>query len=105
MQFSQNRMERFRKHQSEREEQMNQLETAVEYQSVINTFRLCSPKEETREIGYIPLRLGVKTIGVKKGFYQEVLQNGCRVKVSAVDAFRYLWRTRNQVTFDVFSQN
>ena len=84
---------------------MNQLETSVEYQSIVNTFRLCSPKEETREIGYAPLRLGVKTIGVKKGFYQEVLQNSCRVNVSAVDAFRYLWRSRNNVCFDVFSQN
>ena len=84
---------------------MNQLEATVEYQSIINTFRLCSPKQETREIGYIPLRLGVKTIGVKKGFYQEVLKNSCRVNVSAVDAFRYLWRSRNHVCFDVFSQN
>jgi len=98
-------MERFRKHQSVREEQMNQLETTVEYQSIINTFRLCSSNVETREIGYIPLRLGVKTIGVKKGFYREVLQNSCRVKVSAVDAFRYLWRNKNHVWFDVFSQN
>ncbi len=84
---------------------MHQLDAAVEYQSVTNTFRLCFPKNDTREIGYVPLRLGVKTIGVKTGFYQEVLKNSCRVKISAVDAFRYLWRTRNQVTFDVFSQN
>jgi len=98
-------MENFRKHQSVREEEMNQLETTVEYQSIINTFRLCFPIEDTREIGYAPLRLGVKTMGVKKGFYQEVLQNSCRVKVSAADAFRYLWRNKNHVCFDVFSQN
>jgi len=79
--------------------------TTVEFQSVVHTFRLCYPEHEMREIGYCPLRLGVKTIGVKRGFYQEVLQNGCRVKVSAVDLFRYLWRTRNQISFDVFSQN
>lgn len=84
---------------------MHQETAAVEYQSVINTFRLCYPKQDQREIGYGPLRLGVKTIGVKTGFYREVLENGCRVKVSAVDLFRYLWRTRNQITFDVFSQN
>lgn len=84
---------------------MHQLETSVEFQSITNTFRLYSPKDDTREIGYIPLRLGVKTMGVKKGFYQEVLDNGVRVKMSAVDLFRYLWLTRNQVTFDVFSQN
>ncbi|HEX2897453.1 MAG TPA: hypothetical protein VHP63_05315 [candidate division Zixibacteria bacterium] len=84
---------------------MHQETATVEYQSVINTFRLCYPRQDQREIGYGPLRLGVKTIGVKTGFYREVLENGCRVKVSAVDLFRYLWRTRNQITFDVFSQN
>ncbi len=84
---------------------MHQSETSVEYQSVTNTFRLYSSRDDTREIGYIPLRLGVKTIGVKAGFYQEVLENGVRVKMSAVDLFRYLWLTRSQVTFDVFSQN
>ncbi len=84
---------------------MHQLEKSVEFQSITNTFRLYSPKDDTREIGYVPLRLGVKTMGVKKGFYQEVLENGVRVKMSAVDLFRYLWLTRNQVTFDVFSQN
>ena len=84
---------------------MLQSETAVEYQSIINTFRLYSPKNETREIGYIPLRLGVKTIGVRTGFYQEVLENSVRVKMTAVDLFRYLWLTKDQVTFDVFSQN
>jgi hypothetical protein len=98
-------MEKFRKHQSAREEKMYEPTTTAEFQSVVNTFRLCSPKQEMREIGYCPLRLGVKTVGVKEGFYQEVLQNSCRVKVSAVDAFRYLWRTRNQVSFDIFSQN
>ncbi len=84
---------------------MHEQTAAVEYQSVVNTFRLCYPKQDLREVGYGPLRLSVKTIGVKTGFYREVLENGCRVKVSAVDLFRYLWRTRNQITFDVFSQN
>lgn len=84
---------------------MYETPVAVPYQSVVNTFRLCYPKQETREIGYCPARLGVKTIGVKSGFYREVLQNSCRVRVSAVDMFRYLWRIRNQVCFDIFSQN
>jgi len=84
---------------------MHQQETTVAFDSIVNTFRLCYPKGELREIGHCPLRLGVKTIGVKKGFYQEVLQNSCRIKVSPVDALRFLWRNRNQVQFDVFSQN
>ena len=84
---------------------MHEQTATVEYQSVVNTFRLCYPQQDQREIGYGPLRLGVKTIGIKTGFYREVLENGCRVKISAVDLFRYLWRTRNQITFDIFSQN
>jgi hypothetical protein len=98
-------MERFREDQNAREAKMYEQTTTVEFQSVVNTYRLCCPKQETREIGYCPLRLGVKTIGVKSGFYREVLQNSCRVKVSAVEVFRYLWRTRNQICFDIFSQN
>jgi len=84
---------------------MYDLQESVEFQSVVNTFRLCHPTQDDGEWGYSPLRLGVKTIGVKTGFYHELLSNSCRVKVSALDLFRYLWRSRNQVAFDIFSQN
>ena len=98
-------MERSRNNVNAREGKMCELTASVEFQSVVSTFRLCFPKQEMQEIGYCPLRLGVKTVGVRTGFYREVLQNSCRVKVSAVDMLRYLWRTRNQVSFEVFSQN
>ncbi|MGH8015369.1 MAG: hypothetical protein ACREBV_04185 [Candidatus Zixiibacteriota bacterium] len=84
---------------------MPELPTTVEYQSIVNIFRLCKPQNEIGEIGYSPLRLGVKTIGVKRGFYHELVMKSCRIKVSAPDMFRYLWRTKNQICFDVFSQN
>jgi len=98
-------MDTKRNKENAREGKMHEQTATVEYQSVVNTFRLCYPQQDQREIGYGPLRLGVKTIGIKTGFYREVLENGCRVKISAVDLFRYLWRTRNQITFDIFSQN
>jgi hypothetical protein len=84
---------------------MYQEQVTVQYDSIVNTFRLCYAKEQQREIGYCPLRLAVKTIGVKAGFYHELLSNSCRVKVSAPDFLRYLWSTRNKVEFSVFSQN
>jgi hypothetical protein len=99
------RMERMRKTEGEREGKMHDENTTVAYESVVNTFRLCFPKDYYREIGYCPLKLGVKTVGVKAGFYHELLENSCRVKVSATDIFKYLWRTRNRIEFSVFSQN
>jgi hypothetical protein len=88
-----------------REGKMHTAQTTVKYQSIVNTFRLYHAADESREIGYAPLRLGVKTIGVKSGFYHELLNSSCRMKVSPTDMLRYLWRTRDQISFEVFSQN
>lgn len=105
MQFYRIRMEGMRNEESKREGKMYEQPTTVEYDSIINTYRLCFPKDQIREFGYCPLKLGVKTVGVRAGFYDELLSNSCRVKVSAPDLLRYLWRTRNKVEFSVFSQN
>jgi hypothetical protein len=98
-------MEKEQNREDAREEKMFAQQTTVEYQSIVNTFRLYQAQQDDCEIGYVPMRLGVKTIGVKRGFYHELLKNGCRVRVSAKDMFRYLWRTRDQISFEVFSQN
>lgn len=98
-------MEKEQNKHNAREGNMIAQQTTVAFQSIVHTFRLYQAEDETQEIGYAPIRLGVKTVGVKKGFYHELLKNGCRVKVSAKDMFRYLWRTRDQISFEVFSQN
>ena len=94
-----------RKEESEREVKMYEQPTTVGYESIMNTFRLCFAEEQMGEFGYCPLKLGVKTIGVRAGFYNELLNNSCRVKVSAPDLLRYLWGARNKVEFSIFSQN
>lgn len=99
------------KENSGREEEMydEQQQTTVGYDSIINTFRLCYPKDMANEdefvFGYCPLKLGVKTVGVCYGFYSELVTNSCRVKVSAPDLLKYLWSVRNRVELSVFSQN
>lgn len=109
MQIYRIRMERMREENSEREGNMYEQQATVGYDSIVNTFRLCYPKDASNEdefqFGYCPLKLGVKTVGVKAGFYDELLTNSCRVKVSAPDLLRYLWSTRNKVELSIFSQN
>ena len=105
LRFNRIRMERMRKEDSEREGKMYEQQATVGFDSIMNTFRLCFAEEQLGEIGYCPLKLGVKTIGVRAGFYHELLNNSCRVKVSAPNLLGYLWSTRNKVEFSIFSQN
>jgi hypothetical protein len=74
-------------------------------ESMVKTYRLLYPANDDREFGFAPVKLSEKTMAVTQGFYEELLEKSCRIRLEPEEALRYLWHFRQELQFNVFSQN